>query len=212
MAFSVLKRLVSGSALMAVMALPTGPTAAQDGATETAVFAGGCFWCVEEAFDAIDGVVDHTAGFAGGHVENPSYDAVVAGVTGHQEVVRVTFDPSEVTYARLLEVFWRNVDPLDDGGQFCDRGESYKTAIFVAGPEQRAAAEASKKQLQQSGRFDQPVVTPIEDLAAFYPAEKKHQDYFQKNTLRYKFYTSGCGRYDRLAELWGDEARPGQEE
>jgi len=206
-----LKRRVRTALLMLPLALSAGGAAAQDSETETAVFAGGCFWCVEAAFDPIDGVVDHTAGYAGGHVEDPSYDAVTGGGTGHKEVVRVTYDPEEVTYKRLLYVFWRNVDPLDDGGQFCDRGPSYKTAIFVGGPEQRAAAKASKQALADSGRFDQPIVTPITDLDQFYPAEGYHQDYFQEKPFRYKFYTQGCGRYDRLDAVWGEEARPGQD-
>jgi len=200
------------AALLALpLALSTGGAAAQDADTETAVFAGGCFWCVEAAFDAVEGVVDHTAGFAGGHVENPSYDTVTGGGTGHKEAVRVTYDPDEITYERLLYVFWRNVDPLDDGGQFCDRGPSYETAIFVDGPEQRAAAEASKHALAESGRFDRPIVTPITELDRFYPADDAHQDYFRENPYRYKIYTYGCGRYDRLDAVWGEAARPGQD-
>ena len=202
------------NALAAALALAgllsAGSLAAAEDETETAVFAGGCFWCVEQAFEPIDGVVDHTAGFAGGDLEDPTYDEVTGGGTGHIESVRIEYDPDTVTYERLLEVFWRNVDPLDPGGQFCDRGESYTTAIFAANADQREAAEASREALAESGRFDQPIATAIRDLDTFYAAEEYHQDYFEKRPLRYKFYVSSCGRYGRLEELWGDEARPGQ--
>lgn len=185
-------------------------TAAAGERRATAVFAGGCFWCVEQAFDVVDGVTDHTAGFAGGDVANPTYEEVVAGGTGHQEAVRVEYDPDEVTYEELLHVFWRNIDPLDDGGQFCDRGLTYESGIFVANAEQRRAAEASKAELEASDRFDQPIVTEIMELDQFYAApEEYHQDYFEKSSLRYKFYVTSCGRYGRLEEVWGDEARPG---
>lgn len=204
---------MSGRGLLVALAITlSAVVASQASAAEeraTAVFAGGCFWCVEEAFDGIDGVVDHTAGFAGGHVEDPSYDQVVAGGTGHVEAVRVEYDPSAVSYEELLHVFWRNVDPLDGGGQFCDRGSTYRTAIFVQGEEQRRTAERSREQLEESGRFDKPIATEIIADDTFYAAEEYHQDYFKKRPLRYKFYVSSCGRYGRLDELWGDEARPG---
>lgn len=200
-------RIIAGLSLLLV----TGVGAAAGEDRTSAVFAGGCFWCMEEAFDGIEGVIDHQAGFAGGHVEDPSYSEVVDGGTGHYEVVRIEYDPDEISYRDLLHVFWRNVDPLDDGGQFCDRGDSYRTAIFVDDDDQRAAARASKAELTESGRFDQPVVTPVLDHEAFYPAEEYHQDYFTKRPLRYKFYVTTCGRYDRLEEVWGDEARPGHE-
>jgi len=185
------------------------PANAAEQGHETAVFAGGCFWCMEQAFDDVEGVHDHRAGFAGGDVENPSYSEVGAGGTGHFEVVEIEYDPAVVSYDELLHVFWRNIDPLDDGGQFCDRGASYRTAVFVDGADQRRAALASKRALVDSGRFDAPIVTPILELDAFYPAESYHQDYFDENPLRYKFYVNACGRYDRLEQVWGDEARPG---
>ncbi|MDN3517589.1 peptide-methionine (S)-S-oxide reductase MsrA [Aquisalimonas lutea] len=196
-------------ALAVTLSTVLGPRAGAAEDTATAVFAGGCFWCVEEAFDGVDGVIDHTAGFAGGHVENPSYDQVVAGGTGHVEAVRVEYDPADVSYERLLHVFWRNIDPLDDGGQFCDRGSTYRTVIFVQNEDQRRAAERSREELEQSGRFDRPIATEIIADDTFYAAEEYHQDYFKKRPLRYKFYVSSCGRYGRLDEVWGDEARPG---
>lgn len=173
----------------------------------TALFAGGCFWCVEEAFDAVDGVVATTSGFAGGHVENPSYERVVAGNTGHYESVLVEYDPTQVSYDELLYVFWRNVDPLDGGGQFCDRGDHYRAAIFAGSEDEHRAARASKEELEESGRFEAPIATEILDRSTFYPAEEYHQNYYQKNPLRYRFYVTSCRRYARLDQVWGDEAR-----
>lgn len=175
-----------------------------DGGQVSAVFAGGCFWCMEPPFDELEGVVSTTSGFIGGHVSNPSYQQVVRGGTGHVEAVKVVYDPDVIDYAQLLDVFWRNVDPLDDGGQFCDRGEAYLTGIFVDDDEQRTLAEASLAALETSGRFDQPIVTPIRERSAFYPAEEYHQDYYRKNPVRYRFYRFNCGRDRRLNELWGD--------
>lgn len=179
-----------------------------DGDQATAIFAGGCFWCVEEAFSKIEGVSGHESGFAGGHVEHPGYDEVVAGGTGHHEAVKVTYDPDVVSYEQLLYVFWRNIDPLDAGGQFCDRGEPYQSAIFVSHDAEREAAEASLAELEASGRFDDPIATRILARGSFYSAEAYHQGYFKKRPLRYRFYVSRCGRYSRLSALWGDEARP----
>lgn len=183
---------------------------ADDEQRATALFAGGCFWCVEEAFDAVEGVVATTSGFAGGHVENPSYERVTAGDTGHYESVLVAYDPSRVSYEELLFVFWRNVDPLDGGGQFCDRGDPYRAAIFVGGEDEYRAALASKAELEQSGRFEEPIATEILDRTTFYPAEEYHQNYYQKNPLRYRYYVTSCRRYARLNQVWGDEARPGK--
>ncbi len=171
--------------------------------TETAVFAGGCFWCMEPPFDKIDGVISTTSGFAGGTVPNPSYKQVSAGGTGHAEVVQIVYDPAKVSYEALLEVFWRNIDPLDAGGQFCDRGPEYRTAIFYRDAEQKRLAEESKRKLEMSGRFDRPIVTEITPLFAFYPAEEYHQDFYKKNPEHYQRYRTSCGRDARLAELWG---------
>ncbi|HSR40927.1 MAG TPA: peptide-methionine (S)-S-oxide reductase MsrA [Longimicrobiales bacterium] len=171
---------------------------------DTAVFAGGCFWCMEPPYDVLDGVLATISGYAGGHVENPTYDQVTAGGTGHREAVMVIYDPARVGYGRLLEVFWHNVDPLDDGGQFCDRGFSYTTAIFAWSEEQAERARASKAEID--GRFEMEVVTPVVTDASFYPAEEYHQDYYRKNSIRYRFYRWNCGRDARLEELWGQKA------
>lgn len=208
-AINPVHRLTVVPVLVLTSVLLSMPALADNGERATAIFAGGCFWCMEEAFDAVDGVTDNTVGFAGGHVEDPSYREVVEGGTGHIEVVRVEYDPSRISYEDLLHVFWRNVDPLDDGGQFCDRGESYRTVIFATDAKQREAAETSKRELEESGRFDEPIATEIRDHDAFYAAEDYHQNYYEKRPLRYKFYVHTCGRYNRLDEVWGDEARPG---
>jgi peptide-methionine (S)-S-oxide reductase len=174
---------------------------AADERLATATFAGGCFWCMEPPFDKLPGVHSTTSGYTGGHVPNPSYEAVSEGNTGHVEAVQVVYDPKQVSYEKLLDVFWRNVDPLSGDGQFCDRGPTYVSAIFYHDDEQRRLAEESKQRLD--GRFAQPIVTSIRPAATFYPAEAYHQDYYQKNPIRYKFYRSRCGRDARLAALWG---------
>ena len=170
-----------------------------------ATFAGGCFWCMEPPYDKLDGVHATVSGYIGGSTADPSYEEVSAGDTGHAEAVQVTYDPAKVSYEELLEVFWRNVDPLDAGGQFCDRGDQYRTGIFVHDEEQRRLAEASKRALEDSGRFEQPIVTEIEQAGPFYPAEDYHQDYYEKNPLRYNFYRWNCGRDARLEQLWGEQ-------
>jgi peptide-methionine (S)-S-oxide reductase len=211
-ALAMLRRLAALGLLAVVTACgaaprgdvePTPPAAEDRG---RAIFAGGCFWCVEEAFDAVPGVTRTTSGYTGGDVASPSYRQVTAGGTGHYEAVEVRFDPERTSYEALLEVFWHNVDPTDPGGQFCDRGASYRTAIFATGPEQRAAAEASKQALVADADAPSPIVTPILDAGAFWPAEDYHQDYYTKNPLRYRYYKSACGRADRLEELWGPKA------
>jgi len=192
-------RLTKG--LLLSLALLFAPAVlAEDSAT--AVFAGGCFWCMQPPYDELEGVSKTEVGFTGGHVDNPSYQQVVAGGTGHLEAVRITYDPDVVSYEELLRVFWRNVDPLDDGGQFCDRGDHYRTGIFARDGAQREKAEASRDQLNASGRFDRPVVTEIMDADRFYLAEEYHQDYYQKRPLRYRYYRASCGRDGRLSELW----------
>jgi peptide-methionine (S)-S-oxide reductase len=179
------------------------PDVPVDARLDTAVFAGGCFWCVEEAFDGVEGVVSTTSGYMGGHVENPTYRQVSAGGTGHVEVVRVVFDTDRVGYAELLDTFWRNVDPLTPDRQFCDVGPQYRAAVFYRDAEQRRLAEASRRALESSGRFRQPIATGIEAAEVFYAAEDYHQDYHRKNPLRYRYYKSSCGRERRLRELWG---------
>ncbi|MEO3431963.1 peptide-methionine (S)-S-oxide reductase MsrA [Inquilinus sp. CAU 1745] len=187
-------------ALMAVPAALAQQAPADDG-MESAVFAGGCFWCVEEAFDKVEGVTETVSGFSGGTVPDPSYEQVTQGGTGHAEAVRVTYDPAEVDYAALLDVFWRNVDPFDGGGQFCDRGPSYRSVVFVENPEERRLAEETKQSIAE--RFDRPVETEITEASEFYPAEDYHQNYHQENPLRYKYYKWACGREQRLEEIWG---------
>ncbi len=181
---------------------------AQDGRQGTgysqATFAGGCFWCMEPPFDKLEGVISTTSGYAGGHVQNPTYQQVSAGSTGHAEVVQVVYDPKRISYQELLDVFWLNVDPLDSGGQFCDRGNQYRTVIFYHDEEQKRLAEQSKAALERSGRLSRSVATEIVALnGTFYPAEEYHQDYYIKNPLRYKYYRTACGRDRRLQQLWG---------
>lgn len=171
----------------------------------TAIFAGGCFWCMEPPFETLSGVASVESGYTGGFVKDPTYDAVSHTETGHVEAVRVTYDTRRISYDDLLQVFWRNIDPTDDGGQFVDRGTSYVSAVFVEGAEQRMAAEASKESLDESGRFDEPVVTEIRDAITFYPAEGYHQDYYRKNPLKYKYYRYRSGRDQFIASAWGDD-------
>lgn len=168
-----------------------------------ATFAGGCFWCMEPPFDELEGVVSTISGYAGGHMDHPTYEQVSAGGTGHAEAMQVTFDPQKVSYQKLLEVFWANVDPLDKGGQFCDRGDQYRTAIFYHDETQKRLAEESKMALETSGKLSRAVVTQIVPLTKFFPAEDYHQDYYKKNPIRYKIYRYGCGRDARLKEVWG---------
>jgi peptide-methionine (S)-S-oxide reductase len=170
-----------------------------------ATFAGGCFWCMEPPFDKVEGVVSTTSGYTGGEVKNPTYHQVSAGGTGHAEALEVVFDPSKVSYQKLLEVYWHNIDPLAVDRQFCDGGNQYRTAIFTHGDEQLRLAQESKEALVRSHRFDQPIATEIEPAGEFYPAEEYHQDYYEKNPVRYKMYRTGCGRDRRLKELWGDD-------
>lgn len=182
------------------------PTPAKPANAEVATFAGGCFWCVESDFDKVEGVLSTVSGFMGGTTANPSYKDVTAGGTGHLEVVQVTFDPAKVSYQKLVDHFWRTIDPYDAGGQFCDRGESYTTAIFAHTPEQRRIADASKEGLAKSGPLKQPIATTVRDAGPFGAAEDYHQDFYTKNPVRYKFYRYGCGRDQRLEALWGKKA------
>ena len=172
-------------------------------ATDTAVFAGGCFWCVESDFDTLPGVISTTSGYTGGHVANPSYEQVSGKRTGHAEAVEVVFDPQKISYAQLVEFFWRSIDPTTKDRQFCDAGSPYRSEIFVRGTEQRAVAEASLAALEKSKPFEAPIVTEITDAGEFYAAEDYHQDYYRKNPLRYSYYRNGCGRDARVEELWG---------
>lgn len=172
--------------------------------TQQAVFAGGCFWCMEHDMGAIPGVVSVTSGYTGGHVRNPTYEDVTSERSGHYEAVRVVFDPARISYTQILDRYWRLIDPTDDGGQFCDRGPSYRAAIFVT-PEQRPLAEASKAALVASGRIHGSVVTQVLPLGRFYEAEDYHRDYSRRNPARYATYRAGCGRDLRLRQVWGVE-------
>jgi peptide-methionine (S)-S-oxide reductase len=194
-------------AVLALLAVPRMSGAQHTGKPSekiaTAIFAGGCFWCMEPPFDKLPGVKSTTSGYVGGHVAHPTYEQVSDGRTGHAEAVLVKYDPTVVSYSKLLNVFWRNVDPLAVNRQFCDAGDQYRSAIFTVGAEQQRQAEASKRELQASGRFKQPIATQIVQASAFYPAEDYHQDYYRKNPIRYKFYRFNCGRDQRLEQLWG---------
>ena len=183
--------------------------AATDDELATATFAGGCFWCVESDFDKVPGVVETVSGYTGGTADNPTYKQVTEGGTGHREAVRIRYDPKQVSYERLLHIFWRSVDPTDGGGQFCDRGESYQTAIFVGNEEERRLAEASKEALERSMVLDAPVVTPIETAGEFHPAEEYHQDYYTKSPFRYRYYRFACGRDSTVQQIWGNDAHDG---
>ena len=188
------------TALLAAPALSPAPTAPAQ--TATAIFAGGCFWCVEADFDKLPGVVDTESGYTGGTVANPTYELVSAEVTGHAEAVRVTYDPATLSYERLLDYFWHHIDPTVKNEQFCDTGTAYRSAIFYQDEAQRLAAEASREALQKSGKFSQ-IHTEITAAGAFWTAEESHQNYYKKNPLRYHLYRSLCGRDDRLKAVWG---------
>jgi peptide-methionine (S)-S-oxide reductase len=190
---------VAGSAI----AQTPAPQATARGPTAKAVFAGGCFWCMEPPFDKLDGVIATISGYTGGTRVNPTYHEVSSGSTGHAEAVQVEYDPARVSYEKLLDVFWHQIDPTQKDAQFCDHGTQYRSAIFYAGDEQKRAAEASKAALAKNKPFKGEIVTEIVAASTFYPAEDYHQDYYLKNPIRYKFYRTGCGRDARLKELWG---------
>lgn len=174
---------------------------------EKATFAGGCFWCMEPPFEKLPGVVAVTAGYTGGTKSNPTYEEVGSGGTGHAEAVEVLFDPARVSYETLLDVYWKNVDPTNARGQFCDFGEQYRPEVFVHDEAQRRAAEASRKRVEATKRFPGPVVVPVTTAGPFWRAEEYHQDYYRKNPVRYRLYRAGCGRDARLAELWDPATR-----
>ena len=197
----------SGWLALALLIAPAAwsqPKPAQQ--TETAIIAGGCFWCVESDFDKVDGVLSTTSGYVGGRTANPTYRDVSAGGTGHTEAVRVEFDPARISYAQLLEKFWPSIDPTMKDQQFCDVGSQYRSGIYPLNEQQLKAATASKAALEKTKPFRQPIVTEIVMAGTFYPAEDYHQDYYLKNPVRYSFYRRNCGRDARLKELWGDKA------
>ncbi|MGD9500959.1 MAG: peptide-methionine (S)-S-oxide reductase MsrA [Methyloceanibacter sp.] len=185
------------AALLAVVVLATGAAGVRAGETKTAIFAGGCFWCVEAAFDEVDGVTETVSGYAGGTMPNPNY----GDHEGYYEAVKVTYDPAKVTYAALVDHFWRNIDPFDPKGQFCDKGSAYETAIFVGDDAEKALAEKTKEEVAK--RFNKTVATAIKSVTTFTAAEDYHQDYHNQNPVSYKYYKWGCGRAQRLEEIWG---------
>ncbi len=198
---SLLAHPALGAAPPAGAPAPPGPPR-----TEKAVFAGGCFWCMEPPFEKLDGVLAVTSGYTGGAKADPTYEEVSSGTTGHAEAVEILFDPAKVSYERLLSVFWHNVDPTAKDRQFCDSGRQYRSALFVRGESQRRAAEESRRALERSRPFPGPIATEIVEAGTFWPAEEYHQDYWKKNPVRYGYYRSRCGRDGRLKELWGAEA------
>lgn len=169
---------------------------------KTAVFAGGCFWCMVKPFDSLDGIEQVLSGYTGGHVENPTYEEVCSGTTGHTEAVEITYDPSKMSYEELVNIYWQQTDPTDASGQFADRGDSYRPVIFYENAEEKAIAEQSKRELDVSGRFTKPIVVSIEEKETFYPAEDYHQDFYKKNNAHYTRYRKGSGRDDFLDEHW----------
>jgi peptide-methionine (S)-S-oxide reductase len=195
-----MRRFIALLALAFAAALTT-PAAAQTPQTASVTLAGGCFWCMEPPYDKTDGVISTTSGYSGGKTVKPTYEQVSAGSTGHLEVVKVEYDPAKVSFEKLLDVFWRNIDPLDADGQFCDKGSQYRSAIFFGNEKEKELAEMSKKQI--ADKLGQAVATDILPATEFYPAEDYHQDYYEKNPLKYKFYRYGCGRDARLETVWG---------
>ena len=191
-------------ALALLLALLAGQAGAQ--ATERAIFAGGCFWCVESDFDKVEGVLSTTSGYTGGSVPSPTYSQVSGQRTGHAEAVEVVFDPQKISYEGLVEHFWRTIDPTTKDAQFCDHGTPYRTAIFAVDDRQLRIAQASRAALEKSKPFKEPIVTEVRLADKFYPAEDYHQDYYRKNPLRYQYYRAACGRDARLKQLWGEQA------
>jgi peptide-methionine (S)-S-oxide reductase len=200
---SLVRRWCMAIACAGVLFSPFVTAANPAPGTAVATFAGGCFWCMEPPFDKLDGVISTTAGYTGGDKENPTYQEVSKGGTGHAESVQIVYNPKRITYQQLLDVFWHNIDPTSAGGQFCDWGDQYRSEIFYHNAEQKRLAEQSKAALEKSKPFEEPIVTRITAAGTFWPAEEYHQNYYQKNPLRYKFYRYGCGRDKRLEELWG---------
>ena len=202
----VILGLILSSGLYLVMRTPSDTEEISNDLSEydVATFAGGCFWCMEAAFEGTDGVVEAISGYSGGHTVNPTYEQVLSKTTGHLEAVQVYYDPKRLSYSELLDVYWRNIDPTDDTGQFVDKGEQYLTAIFYSSEEEKMLAEMSKEDLENSGRFSEPIVTQIVAFDIFYEAEEYHQDYYKKNVLNYKFYSSGSGREQFKKEIWGE--------
>jgi len=201
---AALSFLTAAVLLIGALTLQSTSRAAADATLGKAYFAGGCFWCMEEAFEKVEGVLSATSGYMGGTVANPSYEEVSAGRTGHAESVEVIYDPAKVSYQKLLNAFWHNVDPITPNAQFCDHGSQYRSAIFFQTDEEKRLSDTSKQTIEQARRFKEPIVTQIVMASQFYPAEEYHQDFYKKNPVRYKFYKYNCGRAQRLEVLWGN--------
>ena len=203
-----MKRIWMSLAIVAMLSAPPAFSQDQpdDASRAKATFAGGCFWCMEGPFDKLDGVISTTSGYIGGHKKDPTYYEVSAGTTGHTEAVEIVYDPKKVTYQKLLDIFWVNIDPTVKDRQFCDVGSQYRSGIFYHGAEQQQLAEASRQKLEKDKPFEGMIYTEVTAATQFYPAEDYHQDYYINNPLRYKFYRYSCGRDKRLRELWGDRA------
>lgn len=183
----------------------SAPVKSENKKLETATFAGGCFWCMEPPFEKLNGVVSVVSGYSGGHKKNPTYNEVSSGTTGHYESIQITYDPKKISYEKLLDIFWRNIDPTDAGGSFVDRGQQYASAIFYHNDEQRRKAEISRENLAKLGKYNKPIATQIIKFDVFYKAEDYHQDYYKKNPIRYKWYRRGSGRDEYIRKIWGDE-------
>lgn len=196
--------VAAGLASPSLQAQSSQDQPSQQQSSAEATFAGGCFWCMEPPYDNQPGVTATISGYIGGELENPSYEEISQGGTGHAEVVQIEYDPEQISYEQLLEIFWRNIDPFAVDRQFCDVGDQYRSAIFYHDDEQRELAEASKAEMEE--RFDREIATQVVPATTFWPAEEYHQDYYQKNPVRYKFYRYSCGRDGRLEEVWGEEA------
>ena len=200
---TVLSILTVAVLLIGAGTIQSTSQAASDSTFNKAYFAGGCFWCMEEAFEKVEGVRSATSGYMGGTVSNPTYEEVSAGRTGHAESVEVVYDPVKVSYQKLLDAFWKNIDPITPNAQFCDHGSQYRSAIFFQTDEEKRTSETSKQAIEQSSRFKEPIVTQIVMASQFYLAEEYHQDFYKKNPIRYKLYKYNCGRAQRLEEVWG---------
>ncbi len=200
---TVLSILTVAVLLIGAGTIQSTSQAASDSTFNKAYFAGGCFWCMEEAFEKVEGVRSATSGYMGGTVSNPTYEEVSAGRTGHAESVEVVYDPVKVSYQKLLDAFWKNIDPITPNAQFCDHGSQYRSAIFFQTDEEKRASDTSKQAIEQSQRFKEPIVTQIVMASQFYLAEEYHQDFYKKNPIRYKLYKYNCGRAQRLEEVWG---------
>ncbi len=189
--------------VIGVLGFPIPGFSVESETSQKAIFAGGCFWCMEEAFEKVDGVIAVTSGYIGGMVPKPTYKQVSAGGTGHAEAIEIIFDPQQVTYQQLLKVFWKNIDPTVENSQFCDHGSQYRAGIFYLNPTQKELALASKKNIMDTKSFPGPIHTEVTKAEKFYLAEDYHQDFYKKNPFQYKFYKWNCGRAQRLEQLWG---------